>query len=69
MKTGFSPRKTCTSVYLMGGSDQYKTQLEKLRKHKHGNACPNINKLADIGMSVLEKLITFSYQHMSEKYD
>ena len=53
----------------MGGSDQYKTQLEKLRKHKHGNACPNINKLADIGMSVLEKLITFSYQHMSEKYD
>lgn len=68
MKTGFSPRKSYISVYLMDGFDEYKDLLELLGKHKRGKSCLNINKLADVDVDVLEKLIRKSYLYMTGKY-
>lgn len=68
MKTGFSPRKSYISVYLLDGFDKYQGLLEKLGKHKRGKSCLNINKLADVDIDILEKLIRKSYQHMTAKY-
>ena len=69
MKIGFSPRKSYTSVYLLDGFDKYHDLLEQLGKHKRGKSCLNINKLADIDIDVLEKLIRKSYEYMTDKYD
>ena len=65
LKTGFSPRKQSLTVYIMEGFDGYEELLGKLGKHKTGVSCLYINKLTDVDMSVLRKIIKKSYQHMS----
>ncbi len=46
--TGFSPRKSAISLYLMAGFDGYEKTLKVLGKHKIGKACLYIKKMADI---------------------
>ena len=55
--TGFSPRKQNLTLYVMGGFAQYEAALKKLGKHKTGKGCLYINKLADIHLPTLRKLI------------
>ena len=57
-KLGFSPRKLNLTLYLVAGIKAYANDLKKLGKHKTGGGCLYINKLADVDMKVLEKLIT-----------
>ena len=59
---GFSPRKANLTLYIMSELTSYDDLLEKLGKHKTSKACVYINKLSDIDMAVLEKLIGQSYQ-------
>ena len=59
---GFSPRKQSLSVYIMPGFDDYKDLLGKLGKHKTGKACLYINKLADVDISILKKIIKKSVE-------
>ena len=56
-KIGFSPRKANLTLYLVGGIKKYANDLKKLGKHKTGGGCLYINKLADVDMNVLEKII------------
>lgn len=56
-KLGFSPRKLNLTLYLVAGIKAYANDLKKLGKHKTGGGCLYINKLADVDMKVLEKLI------------
>ena len=66
---GFSPRKQNLSIYLMiGFEDELKPTLLKLGKYKTGVSCLYINKLQDVDMSILGKLIEKSYKHMKETY-
>ena len=67
MLTGFSPRKQNLSLYLMLGFKDYSDLLAKLGKHKTGLGCLYINKLADVDMKVLQKLITKSYTEYKKK--
>jgi len=57
-KLGFSPRKANLTLYLVAGIKKYATELKKLGKHKTGGGCLYINRLADVDIKVLEKLIT-----------
>lgn len=66
--TGFSPRKNYMSIYIMTGVKQYPELLEKLGKHKHGSSCLNVNKLADIDLKILEKMIAADYKEMKTRY-
>jgi len=68
MKTGFSPRKSGMSVYLMNGYDDYQQQLKQLGKFKKGKSCLTVNKLEDIDLDILSKMIEHSYQWMCDKY-
>ena len=61
MKTGFSPRKSNISLYIMDGFDEYQDLLKKLGKHKTGKSCLYITKLADVNLEVLKQLISLSY--------
>ncbi len=67
--TGFSPRKSAHSIYIMAGFSQYQTLLDKLGKHKVGKSCLYINKLADIDLAILTELIKSSMTYMQHKYD
>jgi hypothetical protein len=66
--TGFSPRKANLVIYVMPGFDSYAALLAKLGKHKTGASCLYINKLADVDMAVLRKIVTQSVAAMRKKY-
>ena len=57
---GFSPRKQNLTIYLATGFAKTGALLKKLGKHKTGRSCLYINKLEDVDMKVLEKLIADS---------
>lgn len=57
LATGFSPRKTNLSIYIMPGYADFSVILVRLGKHKIGKACLYINKLDDIDMIVLKELV------------
>ena len=55
-KIGFSPRKANLSLHLMD-LQVHTAALEKLGKYKTGKGCLYINKLEDIDLKILEKII------------
>lgn len=55
--TGFSPRKQNLTLYIMGGLSAHEALLQKLGKHKTGKGCLYVNKLEDIDLPTLRKLI------------
>lgn len=61
LKIGFSPRKNNLSIYFMDGVETYKTELQKLGKHKTAKSCLYINKLDDVDVSVLKEMVKKSY--------
>jgi len=54
---GFSPRKASLTLYISMNIKQHSAELKKLGKHKTGVGCLYINKLDDVDVKVLEKLI------------
>lgn len=62
--TGFSPRKQNLTLYIMAGFDNFESLRAKLGKHKVGKACLYINKLDDIDIPTLKKMVKESYDHM-----
>jgi hypothetical protein len=63
---GFSPRAANLVIY--GGSypEEIAPLLKKLGKHKSSKACIYINKLADVDMAVLEKLLKDGLANMKK---
>jgi hypothetical protein len=55
-KIGFSPRKANLSLHLIN-LQQHADALKKLGKFKTGVGCLYINKLEDVDIKVLEKMI------------
>lgn len=66
--TGFSPRKTSLSVYIMPGYTDFSEILARLGKHKIGKSCLYINKLSDVDLSVLEELIRAGLKDLAAKW-
>ncbi len=56
-KIGFSPREANLSLHLVLDIQQHADTLKKLGKHKTGVGCLYVNKLDDIDIKGLEKLI------------
>ena len=56
-KIGFSPRKANLSLHLILDLKKHADTLNKLGKHKTGAGCLYINKLEDVDLKILEKLI------------
>jgi hypothetical protein len=65
---GFSPRKQNLTLYIMPGFADYAGLLDKLGKHKTSVGCLYINKLADVDLAVLEKLIQQSFADMKKQH-
>lgn len=58
--TGFSPRKQNITLYMTGGLDQLEELRKQLGKHSTGKGCLYINKLEDVDIKILKKLISQS---------
>lgn len=69
MLTGFSPRKAKSVVYILPGYDDISDDLEALGKHSIGKSCLYINKLDDIDLDVLEKIIADSVAKMRASHE
>ncbi len=71
-RAGFSPRKAAMTLYLMGNYFNRQAEADalfaKLGKYKAGKSCVYVNKLADIDLAVLEKLVALSWDSMNERY-
>ena len=57
LATGFAPRKSALSIYIMPGYADFGDILARLGKHKIGKSCLYVNKLVDIDLDVLADLI------------
>ncbi|MET1033334.1 MAG: DUF1801 domain-containing protein [Candidatus Saccharimonadales bacterium] len=62
----FSPRKQNLTLYV--NPRDFPELLEDLGKHTTSVACLYINKLDDVDMKVLEKLIAASFKRAKERY-
>jgi hypothetical protein len=60
---GFSPRKASLTLYLTVDISKYADDLKKLGKHKTGKGCLYVNKLEDVDVKILEKMITKSLKN------
>ena len=67
--TGFSPRKTALTIYVMPGYRDMSEKLARLGKHKIGRSCLYINKLADVDMTVLEEIVLDGVAYMRANYE
>ena len=59
---GFSPRKQNLVLYLHCELEEQAALLEKLGKHKIGKSCLYLNKLEDVHIPTLKKLIKKAYK-------
>jgi hypothetical protein len=67
MITGFSPRKTSLTLYIMNGFAKYDDHLKRLGKHKTGVSCLYLKRLSDADPAVLEDLIRDSVEYVRSK--
>jgi Domain of unknown function (DU1801) len=64
--TGFSPRKQNLTLYIVAGFDNYDELMGQLGKYKIGKSCLYVNKLEDIKLPVLKKLIKASVAQLKK---
>lgn len=64
----FSPRKGKITLYMCSQYDQRDALLAELGKHKTAKSCVYLNKLADINLEVLRRMIVASVQRMKLDY-
>lgn len=65
---GFSPRKAKISLYFATGDQGRQELLNDFGKHTSGKGCVYINKVDDIELDVLRKLIHRSISFLQELY-
>ncbi len=66
--TGFSPRKSNMTVYIMPGFKNYQDLLVDLGKHKTSVSCIYFSKLENIDKKVLKQIIRKSVADMKKCY-
>lgn len=67
MMTGFSPRKSDLTLYIMPGFERFPDLMERLGKYKTGKSCLYIKKLDDVDLNVLRALVEQSVARMADK--
>lgn len=66
---GFSPRKTKHSLYVyIAGDPVHEKLVETLGKHTKSKACIYVNKIEDIDIEVLKKMIQHTIKVLKETY-
>jgi predicted DNA-binding protein (MmcQ/YjbR family) len=67
-RIALSPRKQNLVLYIMPGFEELQPLATKLGKHKVGKSCLYVNRLDDLHIPTLKKLIAKSVQIMGRRY-
>ncbi|MGI9365556.1 MAG: DUF1801 domain-containing protein [Rhizobiaceae bacterium] len=67
--TGFAPRQSAMTIYVMPGFKKYGGHLQRLGPHRHSVSCLYISSMNRIDLTVLEDMICDSVQRMKEMYE
>ena len=67
--TGFAPRKSNLTLYIMAGFDRYGDLMSRLGKHGTGKSCLYVKRLSDVDGEVLEQLVRESVEHVGTTYE
>ena len=62
-----SPRKRNLTLYIMSGFGELADELKNLGPHSTGKSCLYINRLAEIDISALKKIVVKSVRKMKTK--
>ena len=65
---GFSPRKAAISLYVYSGCPGQEDLLKDLGKFKMGKGCIYVNKLSDINLDILKKMMKSTIDFLQEKH-
>ena len=65
MVTGFSPRKSDLTLYIMPGFEEFADLMGRLGKYRTGKSCLYIKKLGDVDLNVLRELVERSVERMA----
>jgi hypothetical protein len=68
-RIGFSPRKANLSIHLTLDIKRLANEFNNLGKYKTGVGCLYINKLEDVDVKILEKMITIAAEKKSGLHD
>lgn len=68
MLTGFAPRASAISLYIMGNFPKRAELQEKLGKHKAGKGCIYIKSIDDIHVPTLKAMIRESIKFVKANY-
>lgn len=63
---GFYPRKGKLTVYLMDGTSRHAEALATLGRHSTSRVCVYIKSLADVDMTVLERILRDSHRFLKD---
>ncbi len=66
--TGFSPRKSGPTIYIMPGYQNYGYLLKDLGPHKLGKGCLYLKNLEGIDLEILKKLITAGLKDLAKTH-
>lgn len=66
---GFSPRKAAISLYVYSGCSGQEDLLKELGKFKMGKGCIYVNKLSDINLETLKKMMKLTIDFLQAKYN
>lgn len=66
--TGFAPRATNISIYIMSGFEPHQELLARLGKYKLGKSCLYIKSLAEVDQEILRTLVEDSVNIMRARY-
>lgn len=69
MATGFAPRSTGPTLYIMPGYSDYSHLLDKLGPHRLGKSCLYLRNLMKIDRDVLSELIQTGLKDLKEKHE
>ena len=67
--TGFSPRKSGPTIYVMPGYRDYSGILAKLGPHRLGKSCLYLKNLNGIDLKVLEELIVEGLRDLKRSHE
>ena len=69
MATGFSPRKSGPTLYILPGYQNYDTILKTLGPHKLGKSCLYLKNLENIDLDVVKKLILSGLEDLKKSHE
>lgn len=65
---GFASRVNAIVLYLASDFEQKTELLQKFGKHKTGKGCIYIQKLEDIDINILKKMINNAFEHSKRQH-